>query len=110
MAQKFKNWADNYQESPSGIVWQKVESRLNQRAKRSGLRIISLNLMKYAAVVLSIVAFFTLWTHVGSQSTKTTAVAANFKVEPLDLQDISIYCNPTHMSELKKAYSKLISH
>ena len=31
MAQKLKNWADNYQESPGEMVWQKVENRLNKR-------------------------------------------------------------------------------
>lgn len=109
MAQKLKNWADNYQESPGEMVWQKVENRLNKKANRGGLRIISLNLMKYAAIFLCFVAFFTLWTNVLNPSEKTTATAANFTTEPLDLQDISIYCNPKYLSDLKRAYRKLNS-
>lgn len=110
MAQKFKNWADNYQESPGEMVWQKVQNRLDKRTNRRGFRIISLNLLKYAAIVLCIVAFFTLWTNVGSPSEKTSAAAANFTIEPLDLQDISIYCNPEYLTDLKRAYHKLNSH
>lgn len=109
MAQKLKNWADNYQESPGGMVWQKIQNRLDKRSNRSGFRIFSLNLMKYAAIVLSAVAFFTLWTNVGNPSEKTSAAAANFTLEPLDLQDISIYCNPKYLSDLKRAYRKLNS-
>ena len=75
------------------MVWQKVETVLNKKANRGGLRIISLNLMKYAAIFLCFV-FFYLMDQFAKPIRKTTANAANFTTEPFDLQDISIYCNP----------------
>ena len=106
MAQKLKNWAENFRENPSEKVWNSIDQRLNTSTHSHKQRVILLNIMKIAAIFIFIYGFFTLWQKTDNHSAFSTAANADFTLEPLDLNDISVYCNPQYLSDLRNAYRK----
>ncbi len=106
MAQKFKTWAESYRENPSEKVWNSIDQRLNEKAHVPKHRMIVLNLMKIAAIFIFVYGFFTLWQRTENNSSFSAVANADFTLEPLDLNEISVYCNPQYLSDLKNAYRK----
>ena len=107
MAQKFKAWADQLRETPDDNVWQNIEARLQKHPRPTLLKVMTLPLWKYAAIAVFFAVFFTLLRNNWSEQRLYVRDSRAFKIEQLDLKDVSIYCSPDNISALRAAYQRL---
>lgn len=104
---KLKKWADTFHPEPGSHIWQRVESRLSGASKNEKNSIFSLSVLRIAAIFVFVLVATGIITTLPFNTKNEYAMSRPVELSPLDLDDISVYYDPTRLKELKFAYAKL---